>query len=135
MHRFIAITFICALASVAALAADFDYGTEKDLQGVRTFFVDSHGNLNSHHDLTKRIEEATGMKPSTAETADVVVSWNERENCGHADVLKATPGKPLLVFQWEDCGKKFVNSHFLFVRKFAAAYKKANPPASAPKRK
>jgi hypothetical protein len=54
--------------------------------------------------------------------------WTSRaENCAESAVIRLLPEKhPLLVFQWKDCGKKFVPATFLFVRKFANAFNNAN---------
>ena len=125
----LAFLVVCAQGTAPGADADFDYGRAADMRGTKTIYIDTSLDLNIRNDLADRIEKATLLRAVTKdESPDLMLAWTSRDqNCGDAGVIRLRPAKrPLLVFQWKDCGKRFVPATFLFVRKFAAAFNEVN---------
>ena len=130
---------ICVIAALAisARASGSDprapkimMGTPEQMRGAKTVFIDTQLDLATFRDLSARVETATGLTVVQGERFDLEIAWhwtNKSDHCASADVVRVKgDDQVFLVFQWEDCGNRLAQPTFLFTRKFAAAFNKAN---------
>jgi hypothetical protein len=140
-YRKLGILAIVLFAGVAALGQDFEYGTTAELKGLKTYSVETYGEVRWREDMISEISKALPDLKLVDDTllAEINLAYKGRSRIsdikfgyGTGIVALEAKGKdktrPRILMNFENERDTLVEKrpHIKFAREFVRAYKKAN---------